>query len=962
MAQNPVDLSNITWGGPQPSPQGSSPAQTPAQAPAQAPATPNAPAPMDLSGITWGDKSNNTPAQQPQDDDKWLHVNDSDNLATKAFKEVNAVGAGFGEGLLSTVNGAADILGVPHDTLKQRQSELQRENSGNTIARGVGYGGETLVEFMLGDEALKALPMAEQLARISKTMKILDNSPRLVKALAAGARMGIAQGAQTTVRTGDSMQGLKDGAFTAALGAPAELGLGLASEYLGKAGKAAKTVEKMSGTAASAPSEQGVFTGAADAINKSKDAVDEIFNNGVEKAEKAKNDAVSQAEADSAAGKQTADDKLATRKDNAESMAQDRKEQDAGRFEERKTRIENAHQAAKRYSQTRLISGLQNLAGTEAVAAEDLAQPVNDAIDNYEANSHTHFEDAINDEENGIVPRLEGQTIPVADSPVAEGAGRLLNTPNPADHPAVAGAKKVSGDQLNSSVKQWLDDLSNGHVTSGTGQDVTHTQMPDFTAKSLVDLRQAVRKASVGFQRGDVNRRVLGGLIEHIDETIAQMSEHAGDPEVVTDYQGARATYKSERANLDTTVADKLRLNSPDKALDDVTKYLTGGSNPLAKLQTVRNMAGDGVMQELSRSKIGQWRTLAESDPAKFVKEFSAMSPEVRQAFFGDAANDLQQLVDTYTHTSEYADTYAKGLLKDARSETAASKVVTRQLVGNTGPGEKQLGGLIGEGIKKAHATEVADIASRYDSAVKAAQDAYDAAIDSAKGTHDTLSEPFSGSFMKQLSEGRVNEALLKGKVDVADITKLKAAVPQDAWSGIQDGIFQRAVVDASPGGRFNPEKLMNWWTGIKPEVRSELFDLSNPANLDKYQRSMDDVEQSAAVKRMVKYFALYPVAGTAGLALSGLAASLGAGFAGIAGGILAGSAGVATEARLLPKFVDWAANHPNTWSALAKGSGLVQSPAVKAASKVGTAAVASNGGKMLGGILSGVQNSLAGR
>lgn len=56
-----------------------------------------------------------------------LHIDSNDNLGETIAKGVNAVGAGIGQGVLSTLNGAADLFDLPHQTLQEKQDELAAE-------------------------------------------------------------------------------------------------------------------------------------------------------------------------------------------------------------------------------------------------------------------------------------------------------------------------------------------------------------------------------------------------------------------------------------------------------------------------------------------------------------------------------------------------------------------------------------------------------------------------------------------------------------------------------------------------------------------------------------------------------------------------------------------------------------------------------------------------------------------
>lgn len=118
-----------------------------------------------------------------------LHIDLNDNLGETIAKRVNAVGAGIGQGVLSTLNGAADLFDLPHQTLQEKQDELAQQNRENPVLNAVGYGGETLMEFLLGDEGFKSLSLGDKLAKSAAVAKTLQGSPRIMEALKTGAAL-----------------------------------------------------------------------------------------------------------------------------------------------------------------------------------------------------------------------------------------------------------------------------------------------------------------------------------------------------------------------------------------------------------------------------------------------------------------------------------------------------------------------------------------------------------------------------------------------------------------------------------------------------------------------------------------------------------------------------------------------------------------------------------------------------
>src|ERR1039458_4816809 len=189
---------------------------------------------------------------------------------------VGQVLEGAGEGIFSTVAGAAHLankipgVNIPTQTL----DTLAGDNEEKTTAEKIGYGGETLTEFMLGDEALKGLSMPQKLVQTAKTMKFLEKSPKTIAALKIGAqalRAGTAQGAQTLVRTGgDVGEAAKQGAImagTAGVLGTAGAGIGKVASKLAKGGEA---VQSLAEKAANAPEKSDVATGVQTALNVSE--------------------------------------------------------------------------------------------------------------------------------------------------------------------------------------------------------------------------------------------------------------------------------------------------------------------------------------------------------------------------------------------------------------------------------------------------------------------------------------------------------------------------------------------------------------------------------------------------------------------------------------------------------------------------------------------------------------------
>ncbi len=153
-------------------------------------------------------------------------------------------------------------------------------------AKGVGYAGETLSEFLLGDAALKDLSVADKLLQTGKVAKILQSSPRLIQALKLGAeamRMGTTQAAQTYARTGEAGEAVKAGAeMTAAAGT-----LGVAGKAVGAIGErlaeTKSTLEKLAEEGRIAKSSDEARTALSDTLNNAEKRMHDEYEDGYQR-------------------------------------------------------------------------------------------------------------------------------------------------------------------------------------------------------------------------------------------------------------------------------------------------------------------------------------------------------------------------------------------------------------------------------------------------------------------------------------------------------------------------------------------------------------------------------------------------------------------------------------------------------------------------------------------------------
>lgn len=200
----------------------------------------------------------------------------------------------------------------------QRAMQEQSESGAGTKAdKIIGYGGEALTEFLLGDEALKSLSIADKLTQVGKIHKLIEASPRLMQALKLGTnigkaatelapeeaallkkyptiarlvglgmdsvRTGVVGGAQATAKKGDVVEGAKEGLETAVgtgvLGTP----FATAGGALEKAGGIPAVMKRVDDFSAGLPSKEEVVNRVKDLINKFHGDMSPEYESGIQK-------------------------------------------------------------------------------------------------------------------------------------------------------------------------------------------------------------------------------------------------------------------------------------------------------------------------------------------------------------------------------------------------------------------------------------------------------------------------------------------------------------------------------------------------------------------------------------------------------------------------------------------------------------------------------------------------------
>ena len=256
------------------------------------------------------------------------------SMLEKAGSIAGDLVTGAGKGLMSTVEGLGNIIkkgitatspgnhedqaklmekAIPEAGLKAEDTMTHPQGA----AQMIGYGGENLAEFLLGDEALKGLSMADKFKQISGVMGIMEKSPRLMKMLQMGVdvgkaatelgpeeqaalkkspilarlvgtgmdaiRQGVVQGAQTTAKTGGNVKkAAEEGGATALSSGVLGSAFGVLGRATEKAGEAGEAVKEASEAAANAPTKDTIGKQVASQIQDADTKMHGDFEAGIQ--------------------------------------------------------------------------------------------------------------------------------------------------------------------------------------------------------------------------------------------------------------------------------------------------------------------------------------------------------------------------------------------------------------------------------------------------------------------------------------------------------------------------------------------------------------------------------------------------------------------------------------------------------------------------------------------------------
>lgn len=167
-----------------------------------------------------------------------------DNLVTRTAKLAGGLLEGAGEGALQTITGtdrwAREHLpavltnsnmgfGPPADLDKVDQISGKTDTN-QTVSEKAGQLAEGIGEYFLGDAALKALPISERLAAVSKLTKLAESNPAIAAAIGGAIRNATVSGTETFLKTGDAGDSLGAAALGGAIGGVGEAAIAPAAD------------------------------------------------------------------------------------------------------------------------------------------------------------------------------------------------------------------------------------------------------------------------------------------------------------------------------------------------------------------------------------------------------------------------------------------------------------------------------------------------------------------------------------------------------------------------------------------------------------------------------------------------------------------------------------------------------------------------------------------------------------
>lgn len=494
----------------------------------------------------------------------------------------NAGGAieGMAEGAAGTLAGGVDLVNrltghhIPNSVTSNLHAAAGEGAGGQSDAsHKIGYGGETLAEFVMGDEALKALPMAVRLETAAKTMKVFEKSPKLMRALQigaealnTGARNAGVQGIQTLVRSGgDPEQTLKAAGTAGVLGTGLGAVGGVLGEATGAAGNAGRKVQELGDVAGSAPSKGDVLSGLQDQIKQSQNDLHADYDTAV--------------------------------KDYA-------------------TRVGDN---TVPYKDSSFHKAVTDTLGKGLADADPM-----DAALNKSRPGSARVNQMLEDLKDLADPKVE--------------------TPKP---------------------EKWTD--ANGVTHTEPAAAAEAPEPIELNMQKLIEKRQLFRERMAqikGVTSEDLaDKAVYGKLLNGVDDTIGDLANKSGDPDIIDEYEDLRSNYKDKIGLYNNPVIKAITDGKPDDAARSFIGIVNKSGLPQAgkiqanlnALQKVLDPLGDKGNAPLQEFGSQVFKTMMKDassgsgqfNASKFMDTWNRIDPETKTKLF-DAGPDATSVVAQY--------------------------------------------------------------------------------------------------------------------------------------------------------------------------------------------------------------------------------------------------------------------------------------------------------------------------
>jgi len=366
-------------------------------------------------------------------------------------------------------------------------------------------------------------------------------------------------------------------------------------------------------------------------------------------------------------------------------------------------------------------------------------------------------------------------------------------------------------------------------------------------------IRQQIGEAVRNTSDGDPIKWRWIEMRNAMDESMEKAAQDAGMPEIAKDMQTLRSNYAEANNALTKNFVMKSLRN---KDLDSVAAALMNGNQVEKNVETLRktlaSVGGDFTMQDVERSlfqRLVDKSTSVGSDgnrtvnPNKLAQQFSALSPDVRSAFWGKNADEVEKVVNAYKAQIE-AD------LKDVADAKKSVADVNSSIFSPNNPIARWLGG---------HAAGIAGSPFMFNAFHKAQNGDISGAIEDAfyglavgiaasgaqRGAGKILGNPEVQSkilsfieFLSHASESRPLKGQFGAEAGAATPKKLETG-NISAGRPLAEGEFHAGVPFGNPSGETAAGEMNVAQTGLPENSRitlnetpsNEEFDLTKEAN-----------------------------------------------------------------------------------------------------------------------------------